>query len=143
MDVAPVRASVTFDTKDPTVGLAAIWVLRPYGDATAVVWAETDGSGNYRFRQDLDWFPPTLQEWTPIPDDGIVETQLMVDLPTRLWHLSADGAPIAEIPMTAGNGRAAILPEAAGPSSTAGTIDIRHAAPASSAPCSKFLSERG
>jgi hypothetical protein len=140
VDAATFSATVTFDPQDAEPRLAALWVLRPYGDAQAVVWAETDGLGNYRFRQDVDWFPPALQAWQPIPADGAVQVELAPNVLNREWVLIASLTSIAEAPMLAESaGLTAIVPVAAGPSSTAGTISIDHASPTVSVTCSRFI----
>jgi hypothetical protein len=139
-DAATFSAAVRLDPRDTTARLAAVWVLGPYGDASAVVWAETDGFGNYRLRQDIDWLPPTLQPWTPIPEGGVVDVRMTPDLAYRVWALSADEADIATVPMLSEvEAVAAISPEPAGPSATAGTIEIDHASPEPSDLCAQFL----
>ena len=139
-DAVTFSADVTFDPIDTTARLAAVWILRPYGDASAIVWAETDGLGHYRLRQDIDWLPPTLQRWTQIPADGRVDVRMTPDLANRVWALSADATEVATVPMVSdAQALAAIAPEAAGPSATAGTIDIDRAPPEPSEACSEFL----
>ncbi len=104
-----------------------------------MVWAETDGEGRYRLRLDIDWFPPALQDWTPIPADELVEAQLRPGLTAREWVLTANDSSVGAAPMTSENGSVtAIIPEDAGPSSTAGSIRIDRLAPEISAVCSQF-----
>jgi hypothetical protein len=139
VDAATFTADVTFDAADTAPRLAVVWILRPYGEASAVVWAETDGEGRYRLRLDVDWFPPALQDWTPIPADGSVEAQLQPGLTAREWVLTTNGLSVGAAPMTSANDHvSAIIPEEAGPSATAGSIRIDHAPPEISAVCSRF-----
>jgi arabinofuranosyltransferase len=139
VDGATFRANVTFDAADTTPRLAVVWILRPFGDASAVVWAETDGNGRYRLRLDIDWFPPALQDWAPIPVGGLVEARLSPGLTAREWRLTSNGALVGVAPMASVDGHVRpIIPEAAGPSSTAGSIRIDHAPPEISDVCSRF-----
>ena len=139
VDAATFRANVAFDADDTIPRLAVVWILRPYGEASAVVWAETDGGGSYRLRLDIDWFPPALQDWTPIPADELVEAQLRPGLTAREWVLTANGSSVGVAPMTsAAEVVTAIIPEEAGPSATAGTIRIDHAPSKISPVCSQF-----
>lgn len=75
--------------------------LGPYGSDTAAISVETDGEGNYRVRQDLDWFPPALQPWTPIPEDGFVGVNVSADREQAAWSLSVAGTRLAGLPLTA------------------------------------------
>ena len=139
IDAATFNVTVRFDAADTTPRIAAVWILRPYGEATAIIWAETDGQGAFRLRLDIDWFPPVLQDWTRIPADELVEVQLGSDLTRREWLLMANDLTIGAAPMTSMNESAtAIIPEAAGPSSSAGTIIVDHSDPQISPECSAF-----
>ena len=145
VDGATFGSTIRFDAADRTPRLAALWVLAPIGTSKAVVSAETDGRGNYRIRLDIDWFPPVLQAWTPIPVGGDVDVALTPELATGSWSLVADWVALSAVSMVSVDGDvvAATMPIVAAPSATAGTISIDHAPAQPSEACRDLLDALG
>jgi arabinofuranosyltransferase len=148
VDGATFASTVRMDPADRNPRLAALWVLSPIGTSRAIVWAETDGRGNYRIRLDIDWFPPVLQAWTPIPTSRNVHVALRPDFATGSWSLVADWITLSGVSMLSVDGArvAATIPTLAGPSATAGTMAVDHAPVEPSQTCRELLGgldERG
>lgn len=145
IDGGTFRATVGFPSVDARARLAAVWTLGPVGGSNAWVWAETDAQGRYRMRLDVPWLPPVLQAWAPIPLDGNVDVTLEPQIASGRWQILVDDQRIAELPMSVVERAAtnAVVPQPAGPSSTAGrvTVDQRPVEP--SPTCRAILEHRG
>jgi hypothetical protein len=133
IEAATLGASITMDPEDPQPGLAAVFAVGPYGTSTAVVWVETDGQGNYRLRQDIDWFPPSFQPWSVIPDGGVVNVTVSPDTAVGQWYVSAP-VVLPGLPMAADDaetpeedGTTVVVPRTVGRSASAGSIDVDYA----------------
>ena len=133
-------ATITMDPDDTAPGLAALFVAGPYGVANAIVWVETDGAGNYRLRQDVDWIPPAFQPWSPVPEDGVVRVTMSADLAVRQWLIS-EPVVLPGLPMVSvvDGESTAIVPATAGPSGMAGSIEVEFDAFEPVATCQAIL----
>ncbi len=141
VDGATFVATVGLDSRDHTARLAALWTLRPIGEDQAVVWMETDGSGNYRVRLDIDWFEPILQMWTPIPESGEVRVALVPNLVTQRWDLAVELSKLADLPIvfTDRSVIGATMPIEVDAGSAAGTVTVDRASPAPSDVCQSVI----
>ncbi len=123
------RATVTFDESVTPEPLTAVWALGPFGPDRGVVWLQTDGSGNYRVVQEINWIPQVASPWMPIDPAAPVELAVSADLDENQWVLTVDGAYVAHSPMlseSAAGGVSAAVPQRAAPGHTSSSPLIAH-----------------
>lgn len=139
LDAARVTATIEMTVDDQTPRSAELFVVGPFGDdARAVARVETDGSGNYRLRQDLDWFPPDVQAWTPIPPSGEVRVAYVPDFVAGRWKLAADFTFVASLPMLS-SGTVVAQPVASSAGPDAPTVVVRHDRPNATGSCLELV----
>jgi arabinofuranosyltransferase len=127
-------ATVSMDPDSAAGSFAAVFELQPFGTDTAVVWVSTDGAGNYRVRQELNWIPPVELPWTPIDGADPVEIEIVPDGIGRQWLTTVNGVTLASLPMISGptaggNDHVVSVASAADPGSDTPVIEHRSSPP--------------
>ncbi len=136
--------AVHLDASDSTPRNIPLFTIGPYGSDAATTAIETDGAGNYRVSQAINWFPPALRQWEPVPPNGTVTITLTADIDHGTWVTAVDGQGLATLPITAiaDGASSAVVPQSLDDGGALGALVVEHQRLQPSATCAAILEHR-